>query len=193
MRALFVVLLSSFLLPGFALAQTSIVKTGSVVSQDNRLPAHEADTYRFGVAYLSTRGTTPGQCEAACNRDTDRCLSWTLVPATFQMGPRCELKRNVGAQEYRPGAVSGIALRYQPKGSELQETFERQTVSRPSATRTSSTIRPATANSTMTQSATTKPVKIAPPKNPLYSTTNPAPTRSGQAISTTAVTSTSAP
>ncbi|MEM8564710.1 MAG: hypothetical protein AAGF57_20885, partial [Pseudomonadota bacterium] len=47
--------------------------------------------------------------------------------------------------------------------------------------------------STMTQSATTKPVKIAPPKNPLYSTTNPAPTRSGQAISTTAVTSTSAP
>ena len=198
MRALFVVLLSSFLLPGLALAQTSIVKTGSVVSQDNRLPAHEPDTYRFGIAYLSTRGTTPAQCEAACNSDTQRCAAWTLVPATFQMGPRCELKRNVGAQEYRPGAVSGNAFRYQPTGAELQEAFERQTVARQSVTRTSPTIRPAvtrsvptrsaTPPSTVTRSVASDPVRIAPPKNPLYRTTNPAPTRSGQAVSTTAVT-----
>ncbi|MEM7493502.1 MAG: hypothetical protein AAF296_08985 [Pseudomonadota bacterium] len=204
MRALFVVLVSSFLLPGLALAQTSIVKTGSVVSQDNRLPAHEPDTYRFGMAYLSTRGTTPGQCEAACNSDTQRCAAWTLVPATFQMGPRCELKRNVGAQEYRPGAVSGIALLYQPNGTELQEAFERRTVATQSVRTTSSTVRPAVTRSVptrpatttptvVTRSVTTRPVTVTPPKNPLYRTTNPAPTRSGQAISTTAVTPTPAP
>ncbi|MEM8615402.1 MAG: hypothetical protein AAGF20_00555 [Pseudomonadota bacterium] len=141
MRTVFAFFLAIFLFSGAALAQTQVIKTGSVVAQDNRLPGHEPDTVRFGIAYLSTRGTTPGQCEAACNKDVNRCASWTLVPATFQMGPRCELKRNIGAQQFRPGAVSGVALRFQPKGDELQQAFERRTsVPQPTAT-----YRPATA------------------------------------------------
>lgn len=128
MRVIILFVFAVLLLGSPSLAQTQTVKTGAIVSQDNRLPGHEPDTYRFGIAYLSTRGTTPGQCEAACNRDTDRCAAWSLVPASFQMGPRCELKRNIGAQEYRPGAVSGIALRFQPRGPQLQEAFDRRTV-----------------------------------------------------------------
>ncbi|MEM8616102.1 MAG: PAN domain-containing protein [Pseudomonadota bacterium] len=97
-----------------ALAQQSVsVKKVKTVPEDNRLPGHEPDTYRFGIAYNTMRGTTPGQCEQMCNRD-DSCAAWSLVPATFQMGPRCELKRNIGSQSYRPGAVSGIALKYLP-------------------------------------------------------------------------------
>lgn len=83
------------------------------VPEDNRLPGHEPDTYRFGLPYNTYRGTTPGQCEQMCNRD-DSCAAWTLAPATFSMGPRCELKRSIGSSEYRPGATSGIAFKYQP-------------------------------------------------------------------------------
>ena len=114
MRTIFLMLSALFYMGTMASAQTSVVKAGNVVPVSERLPGHEADTYRFGIAYKSLRGTTAGQCAAACNNDQN-CAAWTLVPATFQMGPRCELKRNIGAQEYRPGAVSGVAKRYHPR------------------------------------------------------------------------------
>ncbi|MEM1036905.1 MAG: PAN domain-containing protein [Pseudomonadota bacterium] len=176
MRAVFSLLFALALFAGGAFAQTQVVKTGSVVTQDNRLPGHEPDTYRFGIAYLSTRGTSPGQCEAACNRDANRCASWTLVPATFQMGPRCELKRNIGAQQYRPGSVSGITLRYQPKGNELQQAFERRsTVPQPRATYRSATPAP--------QPVTTRQVPIRrAPTSPSTSTVMTAPSGPAPAL-----------
>ncbi len=73
----------------------------------------EPDTYRFGYPYRSERGTTPEQCAAQCEREA-RCAAWSLTPATFKVGPRCELKRKVGTAEPRPGGVSGVALRPYP-------------------------------------------------------------------------------
>ncbi|WOR14993.1 PAN domain-containing protein [Hyphomonas sp. FCG-A18] len=124
MRAIILVLSALFFMGAVANAQTSVVKAGNVVPVSERLPGHEADTYRFGIAYKSMRGTTPGQCEAACNGDQN-CAAWSLVPATFQMGPRCELKRNIGAQEYRPGAVSGVATKYHPRPKTPQNAYAR--------------------------------------------------------------------
>ena len=85
----------------------------------------EADTYRFGDLYRSERGTTAEACAQMCNQD-NMCAAWTLTPATFQIGPRCELKRTPGAASHRPGAASGMSeflqmdptrhgeMRYQP-------------------------------------------------------------------------------
>ncbi|MEL7391393.1 MAG: hypothetical protein AAFN06_02030 [Pseudomonadota bacterium] len=87
--------------------------------------AFEADTYRFGDLYRSERGTTTDACAQLCNQDRV-CAAWTLTPATFQIGPRCELKRTPGAASHRPGAASGMSdflqmdptrhgeMRYQP-------------------------------------------------------------------------------
>ncbi len=85
----------------------------------------EADTYRFGDLYRSERGTTAEACAQMCNQDR-MCAAWSLTPATFQIGPRCELKRTPGAASHRPGAASGMSaflqmdpqrhgeMRYQP-------------------------------------------------------------------------------
>lgn len=72
----------------------------------------EENTYRFGYPYRSERGTTVDACALACNRDAS-CAAWSLTPATFKIGPRCELKRAPGAASYRPGAVSGISEEWQ--------------------------------------------------------------------------------
>ncbi|MHA7898701.1 MAG: PAN domain-containing protein [Henriciella sp.] len=69
--------------------------------------AVETDTYRFGDLYRSERGTTVEACAQMCQQD-QVCAAWTLTPATFQIGPRCELKRTPGAASHRPGAVSGM-------------------------------------------------------------------------------------
>lgn len=69
--------------------------------------AIENDTYRFGDLYRSERGTTIEACAQMCQQD-QACAAWTLTPATFQIGPRCELKRTPGAASHRPGAVSGM-------------------------------------------------------------------------------------
>ncbi len=98
--------------PAFADHHAKTVKVKTVPAPE-RLPAHEPDTYRFGYPYNAMRGTTPGQCEQMCNRD-DSCAAWSLTPATFEVGPRCELKRSVGSASFRPGAVSGISRTYQP-------------------------------------------------------------------------------
>lgn len=74
---------------------------------------HETDTYRYGYTYISERATTPAACEARCTSETS-CNSWSTIPATFEIGPRCELKRNIGKAAFRPGAVSGVAVRFQP-------------------------------------------------------------------------------
>lgn len=101
-----------FASPAVADSHAKVTKVATVPSAE-RLPGHEPDTYRFGYPYAAMRGTSPGQCEMMCNRD-DSCSAWSYVPATFQMGPRCELKQSVGSQSYRPGAVSGIANKYHP-------------------------------------------------------------------------------
>ena len=87
--------------------------------------AVEDDTYRFGDLYRSERGTTVEACAQMCTADM-ACASWSLTPATFRIGPRCELKRTPGEAISRPGATSGMsetwqmdparhaAMRYQP-------------------------------------------------------------------------------
>ena len=86
----------------------------------------EDNTYRFGDLYRSERGTTVEACAQMCTQESS-CASWSLVPATFSLGPRCELKRNPGVASHRPGAVSGMSefwqmdpsrhgeMRYQPQ------------------------------------------------------------------------------
>jgi len=129
MRHIFIRLAGSLgalaLIASPAFAQNTVTKK-RVVPADNRLPGHEPDTYRFGLPYNTMRGTTAGQCELMCNRD-DSCAAWSLAPATFSMGPRCELKRSIGSAEYRPGAVSGIAVKYQPKSPVRQQSYSQPT------------------------------------------------------------------
>ena len=69
---------------------------------------YEADTYRFGTTYRSERGTSIEDCAMQCSAD-GACVSWSLTPATFRMGPRCELKASPGQASHRPGAASGMA------------------------------------------------------------------------------------
>ncbi len=75
----------------------------------------ETNTYRFGDTYRSERGTSGEACAKICNGDPN-CAAWSLTPATFKMGPRCELKTNPGTASHRPGAVSGMteALQMDP-------------------------------------------------------------------------------
>lgn len=94
--------------------------------------AVEADTYRFGDLYRSERGTTAEACAQMCTADL-ACAAWSLTPATFRLGPRCELKRDPGSASHRPGAVSGMsavwqmdpsrhgAMRYQPSVPESRQ------------------------------------------------------------------------
>ena len=115
MRAL-PVFLAVALIAAPALADTSL-DGGPLTVEDN--------TYRFGDLYRSERGTTIEACAKMCSSDSV-CASWSLVPATFRMGPRCELKQTPGEAVSRPGAVSGISeywqmdpvrhspMRYQP-------------------------------------------------------------------------------
>ena len=70
----------------------------------------EDNTYRFAQPYRSERGTSPEACAHMCSSDNN-CASWSLTPATFQIGPRCELKRTPGRTSYRPGAVSGLSAK----------------------------------------------------------------------------------
>ncbi|MEM9178213.1 MAG: hypothetical protein AAGA89_00815 [Pseudomonadota bacterium] len=69
---------------------------------------YEADTYRFGTTYHSERGTSIEECAMMCSRDGN-CTTWSLTPATFRMGPRCELKSSPGTASHRPGAASGMS------------------------------------------------------------------------------------
>ena len=69
---------------------------------------YEADTYRFGTTYRSERGTGIEDCAMMCSRDGN-CTTWSLTPATFRMGPRCELKSSPGTASHRPGAASGMS------------------------------------------------------------------------------------
>lgn len=73
---------------------------------------YEADTYRFGTTYRSERGTSIEDCAMLCSRDGN-CTSWSLTPATFRMGPRCELKTSPGTASHRPGAASGMSEAWQ--------------------------------------------------------------------------------
>ena len=94
--------------------------------------AVEADTYRFGDLYRSERGTTIEACAQMCSADSG-CASWSLTPATFRLGPRCELKRTPGKASHRPGATSGMSafwqmdpgrhgeMRYQPSVPESRQ------------------------------------------------------------------------
>lgn len=92
----------------------------------------ETDTYRYGDLYRSERGTSVEACAMMCSQDS-ACASWSLTPATFRLGPRCELKRTPGASSHRPGAASGMSelwqmdpdqhaeVRYQPRVPESRQ------------------------------------------------------------------------
>jgi|GEM_PF-3332413 len=73
---------------------------------------YEADTYRFAEVYRSERGSTVEACAMMCSRH-QACASWSLTPATFRIGPRCELKTSPGAASHRPGAASGMSEMWQ--------------------------------------------------------------------------------
>lgn len=73
----------------------------------------EEDTYRYGYPYRSERGTTVEACAMACSNDAS-CAAWSLTPATFKMGPRCELKKAPGETSFRPGSTSGISELWHP-------------------------------------------------------------------------------
>lgn len=101
-------------------------------SSDESKIAVEADTYRFGDLYRSERATTVEACAQMCSADTG-CASWSVTPATFRIGPRCELKRTPGKASHRPGAISGMSafwqmdpsrhgeMRYQPSVPESRQ------------------------------------------------------------------------
>ena len=94
--------------------------------------AFEENTYRFGDLYRSERGTTVEACAEMCTAER-ACASWSLTPATFRIGPRCELKRTPGEAVSRPGGASGMsevwqmdparhaAMRYQPSVPESRQ------------------------------------------------------------------------
>lgn len=85
---------------------------------------HQPNTYRYGYVYASEGVTTPTACEASCNSDT-ACSSWSTTPTAQDTDLRCDLKRNIGKATYRPGAVSGVASKYQPAAmAPQQETAE---------------------------------------------------------------------
>lgn len=89
----------ALLLPGAALAKGNAIEPAA---------HYETNTYRQGSTMSSQRGTTPEACSAACSAEA-MCAAWTLTPATFRIGPRCELKRSPGRSVTRPGAVSGLS------------------------------------------------------------------------------------
>lgn len=73
----------------------------------------EPDTYRAANTYDSMRSAGTQACAAACAEDR-RCAAWTVTPATFRLGPRCELKTSAGQGVSRPGYVSGLSGMTQP-------------------------------------------------------------------------------
>lgn len=89
----------ALLLPGAALAKGSAAEPAT---------HYELNTYRQASTIASLRGSTPEACSAACSADA-MCAAWTLTPATFRIGPRCELKRAPGRTTPRPGAISGLS------------------------------------------------------------------------------------
>ena len=126
MRILLTLMIAA-LFGGLALQEASASETTTFM---------ETDTYRFGDLYRSERGSTAEACAQMCDGDAD-CASWSLTPATFRIGPRCELKRTTGRISHRPGAVSGVsatlqmipardaAMLYQPQRPPLSETSTR--------------------------------------------------------------------
>ena len=119
--------IAMFAVPAFAdnaLQGGDALQGGPLTVEDN--------TYRFGDLYHSERGTTVEACAQMCTADQG-CASWSLTPATFRMGPRCELKRTPGEAVSRPGATSGMseiwqmdparhaAMRYQPRVPESRQ------------------------------------------------------------------------
>lgn len=78
-----------------------------------RTDGHEPDTYRYGLMLRIADAGDADACEQACN-DVSMCSAWSLVPASVDNGPRCELKRAIGSAISRPGAVSGIAAKFHP-------------------------------------------------------------------------------
>ncbi len=144
--------------------------------EGSRLNGHTPDTYRFGYPYRSSRGTTPYACASQCDSDAT-CAAWSLTPATFRMGPRCELKRSIGSSERRPGAVSGIASRFHPKAQPVRQASapSPKPALRPLAARTTSTSSPPRVDA-MTRSVSRpieSPVQIHPEPGPPPPTIQP--------------------
>ena len=81
--------------------------------EGDRLAGHEPNTYRYGAPLMSEVGTTPEACEKVCNAN-EACAAWSLVPQVYEREARCELKRHIGRAVPHPGAVSGIAGKFQP-------------------------------------------------------------------------------
>lgn len=106
--------------------------TASKAAATVELPGQEYSVYRSGHPYRSGRATDSTACQSECNGDA-ACASWAYVAATLQTGPRCELKRNIGASEYRPGAISGVSSKYYPNGERRPQTAAAATETYPRA------------------------------------------------------------
>lgn len=101
-----------------------------IIPEFERLPGHEPDTYRYGTILAAMRGVSPRVCEITCNQNR-ACSAWTFLPATFEHGPVCEVKATIGTQSHRPGAFSGLALRYQPGSPRLPAPPKMTPITRP--------------------------------------------------------------
>ena len=104
--------LAALTLPAMADSHAKTTQT-SITPEVERMAGHETDTYRYGTILGAVRGSTPQNCEILCSQN-GACSTWTYLSATFESGPICEIKATIGRQIYRPGAISGIAFKYQP-------------------------------------------------------------------------------
>lgn len=68
----------------------------------------EPNTYRYGDLYQVDAGTSVEACALRCSTDS-ACASWSFIPESYELGSRCELKRNPGMASYRPGVASGMS------------------------------------------------------------------------------------
>ncbi len=105
-----------------ALAAFTLMAGPAVADKHKAEPlkvTHEPNTYRFGSPYASLPDTKPAACAQVCYADT-ACSVWVFVPATPERAERCDLKAHIGAVERRPGAISGLAVRFMPSLPDAQ-------------------------------------------------------------------------
>lgn len=88
-----------------------------------RMDGHEPNTYRYGLLLRTATAVDPEACEQACTAE-NACSSWSLISFEPETAPRCELKRNIGPAISRPGAVSGIAVKFHPVAVAPPETSD---------------------------------------------------------------------
>ena len=112
--------LACLTIAGFAMVTTTLPLTTASADEElkgapikARTDGHAPDTYRYGLMLGIAEADDADACEQACT-EASYCAAWSLIPASADAGPRCELKQSIGRAISRPGAVSGIAVRFHP-------------------------------------------------------------------------------